>query len=54
MHVIRAIVGLAIMIVIAWLLSANRRRIDWRMVGMGLTLQILMAVLTLKVQWPVL
>ena len=34
---------------IGYLLSSNRRRIDWRLVGTGLLLQVIFAILVLKV-----
>lgn len=35
------------MVFIAWLLSKNRKAIDWRLVGVGIVLQIIFAVLVL-------
>lgn len=35
--------GLVVLVGIAWLLSTDRRRIDWRLVGVGLGLQLLFA-----------
>lgn len=43
-----SIVGLAVMVGIAWALSENRRRVDWRLVGMALALQFALAVLVLR------
>jgi CNT family concentrative nucleoside transporter len=37
------IVGLGVLVGIAWLLSTNRRAIDWKLVGSGLLLQVLFA-----------
>jgi len=34
------VAGIAVMLGIAWLLSADRRRINWRLVGMGVVLQL--------------
>src|SRR5687767_5159312 len=42
------IVGVAAMIAIAWALSVNRPRISWRLVGIGLTLQVLFGLFALK------
>ena len=36
---------------LAWLLSSNRKKIDWRLVGAGLGLQLVLAFLVLKVSW---
>ncbi|MDH3498014.1 MAG: NupC/NupG family nucleoside CNT transporter [Gemmatimonadota bacterium] len=42
------LLGLATMIAIAWLLSSDRRRVSWRLVGTGLALQLVLGVLVLK------
>jgi nucleoside permease NupC len=36
------------MLALAWALSINRRRINWRLVGIGLALQVVFGVLALK------
>ena len=45
----RGLLGLSFLVLVGFLLSSNRRRIDWRLVGTGLLLQIVFAVLVLKV-----
>ena len=45
----RGLLGLAFLVLVGYLLSSNRRRIDWRLVGTGLLLQVIFAVLVLKV-----
>lgn len=45
---LRAAAGLALLLGGAWLLSADRRRIPWRVVGWGLGLQIGFALLVLR------
>ncbi len=45
MDIIRALLGLAIFIGIAYLLSGNRRAISWRLVGVGVLLQVIIALL---------
>ena len=42
------ILGLAAMVAIAWLISTNRRKVNWQLVGMGIVLQALFAFLVLK------
>lgn len=42
------IVGMAVMIGIAWLLSNNRARVSWRLVATGVGLQALLGVVVLK------
>lgn len=41
-------VGIATMLAIAWLLSYDRRRISWRLVGAGLALQGLFGIIVLR------
>ena len=45
----RGVVGMAILLGIAYLLSSNRKGIDWKLVGSGLLIQIALAILILKV-----
>lgn len=45
----RGLFGLAVLLGFCWLFSNNRRAINWRLVGGGIVLQIVMAVLVLKV-----
>ncbi len=42
------IFGLLAMIGIAWLISTDRRKVNWRLVGMGIVLQAVFAFLVLK------
>lgn len=43
------VLGMFVMMAIAWSLSANRNRFPWRVVLVGLTMQVLMAILVIKV-----
>ncbi|MDJ0787020.1 MAG: nucleoside transporter C-terminal domain-containing protein [Myxococcota bacterium] len=43
-----AAVGLLVLIGIAWLCSSDRRRVPWRVVGVGLGLQLVLAALLLR------
>ena len=45
----QAIVGIAVLLGFAWLLSEARRQVEWRMVAVGLSMQTLIAWLLLKV-----
>jgi len=45
---VQALVGLALLFSIAYVMSSARRAIDWRTVGWGMTLQIVFALLVLK------
>lgn len=49
--VARGIMGMAFLILVCYLLSSNRRRINWRLVLTGLSLQIIFAILVLKVDF---
>lgn len=49
MDYLRALGGIAFIIGIAYALSGNRRAVDWRLVGIGILLQISFALLTGKV-----
>ncbi|MDC6365776.1 MULTISPECIES: NupC/NupG family nucleoside CNT transporter [Flavobacteriaceae] len=45
----RGALGMAVLILISFLFSANRKAINWKTVGIGLTLQLLIAIGVLKV-----
>lgn len=49
MDYLRGIIGLTFIIALAYLLSTNRRTIDWRLVGAGILLQIIIGLLIGKV-----
>lgn len=51
MEYLRGVLGLAIIVVIAYFFSNNRRRIDWRLVGIGILLQIVFGFLITKVEF---
>ncbi|HEY1098700.1 MAG TPA: nucleoside transporter C-terminal domain-containing protein [Myxococcota bacterium] len=42
------VVGIVSMMLIAWLLSTDRRRVAWRTIGVGVALQLVFALLVLK------
>ncbi len=46
---LKGLLGMVVLIGIAYLLSANRKAISWRIVGIGLLMQIVIAILVLKV-----
>jgi len=46
--VLRGIIGIVLVIGLAFLLSNNKKRINWKLVGGGLLLQIIFAVLIIK------
>lgn len=49
--VLRAGLGIAVFLGACWLGSENRRRINWRLVGGGIALQFVLAVLFLKTRY---
>ncbi len=50
MHILRGMLGLAVLLFIAWLLSSNRRRFPWKIVLGGIVLQWALALAILKTQ----
>jgi len=51
MDYLRGLIGVIILLALAWLLSNNRRNISWRLVVTGLLLQIIIAIAVLKVSF---
>ena len=49
--ILRGILGISFLLLVCCLLSSNRRKINWRLVISGLALQIIFAVLVLKVEY---
>jgi concentrative nucleoside transporter, CNT family len=49
MDYLRGLIGIAVLITIAYLLSSYRKKIDWRLVATGLILQIIIALIISKV-----
>lgn len=45
----RGLIGIVFIIGLCYLLSSNKKKIDWKLVGIGLSLQIVFALLVLKV-----
>ncbi len=48
MTLARALLGIAFFIAVAWLLSSNRKRLQWRVVLGGLGIQVVLALVILK------
>ena len=48
---LRGSVGIAVLIVFCYLLSSNRKLIDWPLVLKGLGIQFVLAILVLKVRF---
>lgn len=49
--ILRGVLGLFVVLLIALACSANRKKIAWKTVGLGLTLQLILAIGILKVSW---
>ncbi|MCB0510535.1 MAG: NupC/NupG family nucleoside CNT transporter [Bacteroidetes bacterium] len=49
MSILRGLIGIAALLAFAYLLSSDRKRINWRLVGIGMSLQLVLALLVLKV-----
>lgn len=49
LDVLRGLLGISVLLGICYALSANRKAINWRLVGSGIVLQIVFAILVLKV-----
>lgn len=47
--ILRGMLGMAVLLAIAWLFSSNRKAISWKVVGIGLGFQALLAIAILKV-----
>lgn len=48
-NIARGLLGLAFMVGICYVLSSNRRAINWRLVGSGLLFQLLLAIVVLQI-----
>jgi len=46
-----SLLGIVVLLAVAWLLSNNRRRFPWRVAGWGLGLQLILAVILLRTPW---
>lgn len=47
----KGLFGLLILILISWIFSANRKAIAWKVVGLGLAFQLILAIAVLKVSY---
>ncbi len=48
---LRGVVGMFVLIMIAYALSNNRKKIPWRVVGLGLLAQLIIAIGVIKILW---
>ncbi len=42
--ILRGLLGMLVLILIAWVFSSNRKAIDWKVVGIGLAIQLVLAI----------
>lgn len=49
--ILKGLLGLAVLVGIAWLFSQNRKAINWNLVWKGIALQLIFALLVLKVEF---
>ena len=49
--ILKGLLGIAVLVGIAWLASKDRKRINWTLVGKGIAFQILLAVLIIEVDF---
>jgi CNT family concentrative nucleoside transporter len=47
----RGIMGMLVLILIAYTLSNNRKNISWKVVGLGLLTQLVIAIGVIKIAW---
>ena len=47
----RGVMGMLILILIAYVLSNNRKNIPWKVVGLGLLAQLIIAIVVIKISW---
>jgi CNT family concentrative nucleoside transporter len=47
----RGVLGMFVLLIISFLFSANRRAVDWKKVGIGLSIQLIIAIGVLKVNF---
>ena len=50
-NLFRGALGMLVLLFIAYLFSANRKAIAWKTVGLGLLVQVLIAIGVLKINW---
>ncbi len=49
MSLLRGLLGMLVLVFIAWIFSTDRKKVSWRVVGIGLGAQVLLAIGVLKV-----
>lgn len=49
--ILRGVLGMSVLLLIAYIFSSNRKKIRWKTVAIGLSLQLLLAVGVLRISW---
>lgn len=49
MDYLRGVIGLAVIVLVAFIFSSHKKKIDWRLVGIGISLQLVFGILITKV-----
>jgi concentrative nucleoside transporter, CNT family len=49
--IFRGILGIVVLLLVCYLCSSNKKRINWKLVGMGMAMQFILAILILKVPY---
>ena len=50
MDILRAVIGLTVLIMVAYIFSGDRKKIDWRLVGVGILIQVIFGLLIGQVE----
>ncbi|MDX1684929.1 MAG: nucleoside transporter C-terminal domain-containing protein [Saprospiraceae bacterium] len=49
--ILRGLLGIAFLVSIAFIISSDRKLINWRLVGIGLVMQLVLALMLIKMPW---
>lgn len=50
-HVLNGLLGLLFLVFISWIFSTDRKAVNWKIVGFGLLMQLILAISVLKLSW---
>jgi concentrative nucleoside transporter, CNT family len=51
LQILFGLFGLASLVAIAWLFSESRGKVDWKLVGTGIAMQLVFAIFVLMTPW---
>ena len=49
MDYLRGVIGLGVLVLVAFIFSSSKKKVDWRLVGIGISLQLIFGFLITKV-----